>query len=264
MDLNDFWQENKKLLIAIGCGLLVFLIGNLFIESSYGDDLRSTRRARDAERQKLTKERYSTSDREVAHDENEALVAALRDLAAGVAFRPRPAFVVDPTLGSPGAQYFTRLEEVRESLSLAAGRARLVPPDDSWGIEALATNELPVLERHLEALDVIDRVVRLAIDAGVQRIDRIQVTLDPGFGGREGLGHVERTAVSFALTTSSVSLTRLLRMSQNEAAAGQPLALGEFTVKGLPSRPEQVKADLVFHVVRLHDLPGDDDDEEID
>lgn len=259
MDLNDFWQENKRLLIAIGCGLLVFLIGNLFVEGSYGDDLRSTRRARDAEQQKLKKARYTASDRDVARDENDALVAALRDLAAGVAFRPRPEFVVDPERGSPGAQYFTRLEEVRESLSLAAGRARLVPPDDAWGIEALQTNSLPVFERHLEALDVIDRVVRLAIDAGVQRIDRIQVTLDPGFAGREGLGRVERTSVAFAFTTSSSSLTRLLRLTQGDEA-GQPLALGEYEAKSQPSRPDQVKADLVFHVVRLHDLPGDDEE----
>lgn len=259
MDLNDFWQENKRLLIAIGCGLLVFLIGNMFVESSYGDDLRSTRRARDRERQELGKQRYSASDRDVARDEHDALSAALRDLAADVEFRARPEFVIDPELGSPGARYFTRLEEVRESLSLAAGRARLVPPDDSWGIEALATNELPVLERHLAALDVIDRVVRLAIDAGVQRIDRIQVTLDPGFGGRDGLGNVERTSVSFTMTTGSTSLSRLLRTSQSDEA-GQPLALGDYTVKGLPSRPDQVNADLVFHVVRLHDLPGDDEE----
>lgn len=259
MDLNDFWQENKRFLIMIGSGLLVFLIAYQLFVDPYVDEVQRLQGSRASVQRNLTSERYSSADKDTAREENDSLVAALEQLAEGVAFRPRPEFVVSPSKGSPGAQYFTRLEEVRESLSLAAGRARLVPPDDAWGVEALQTNSLPLIERHLEALDLIDRIVRLAIDSAVQRIDRIEVDLDPGFGGRDGLGHVERTAVTFSMTTSSTSLTRLIRLSQSDET-GQPLALGEYSVKGQPNRPDQVKADLTFHVVRLHDLPGDEEE----
>ena len=263
MDAGDFWQENKRALTWVGCGLLVFLIANTLIEGSYGQDLRIERRNRAQKTKDLEKPRYSAQDRDEARDENEGLRAALERLAAGVAFRPRPEFVLDPARGSAGAQYFTLLEEVRESLSLAASRARLVPPDDSWGIEAAQSNSEPLIERHLAALDAIDRLVRLAIAHGVQRIDRLQVALDAGYGSRQGLGHVEHTTIQMQLSTGSASLTAFLAATQ-DPTRGPSLPLVEYAAKGHPSKPDEVKADLRFAVVRLHDLPGAEDEAEVE
>jgi len=262
MDVNDFWQENKRALTWVGCGLLVFLIANTLIEGSYGRDLRIERRNRAQKTKDLEKPRYSARDRDEAREENEGLRAALEQLAQGVAFQPRPEFVLDPARGA-GAQYFTLLEEVRDSLSLAASRARLIPPDDSWGIEAVQSNSEPLIERHLAALDAIDRLVRLAIANGVQRIDRIQVALDPGFGSRQGLGHVERTTIGVQLSTGSTSLAAFLSATQ-DPARGPSLPLVEYSAKGHPSKPDEIKADLRFAVVRLHDLPGSGDDAEVE
>ena len=95
----------------------------------------------------------------------------------------------------------------------------------------------------------------------VQRIDRGQVTLDPGFGSKKGLSAVERTRVTIGLSTTSDSLTRFVLASQS-SVTGQPLPIESLSVKGHPSKPDEVKVDVTFVVVRLHDLPGSDDDEE--
>ena len=46
MDLENYWQENKKALIAIGCGLLVFLIANMVVNGTVGRDLNDAKRER--------------------------------------------------------------------------------------------------------------------------------------------------------------------------------------------------------------------------
>ncbi len=41
MDFNDYWQENKRFLITVGIGLLVFMIGEMILDSVWGEDLRA-------------------------------------------------------------------------------------------------------------------------------------------------------------------------------------------------------------------------------
>lgn len=256
MDLNDFWQENKRLLVTVGCGLLVFLIGQFLVEGAYGTDLARAKADKRTNENRLREARYSQSDLDAAEDENEALRAALDTLAGAVEFRPRPEFVVDSAEGSASSQYFTRVEEVREELDLLAGRNRMAYPD-GWGIEALDTNSTPVLVRRLEALDLVDRIVRLAGEAGVQRITKIQVRLDPSLDSRHGLDDVERTRVEVQMSTSSESITRFLASTQNERF-GQPLTIEEYEIKGERNKLDAVKAELTFLVVRLHLPDGEE------
>jgi hypothetical protein len=37
--MNDFWQENKRLVTIAGCGLCAFFIGLLVINSLYGSEV---------------------------------------------------------------------------------------------------------------------------------------------------------------------------------------------------------------------------------
>jgi len=262
MDLENYWQENKKALIAIGCGLLVFLIANMIVDSTVGRGLADAKRERAQRKNSLREERYNSSARTQAEEDNGRLVAAHDALLHAVAFRARPRFVANPALGSIAGQYFTRVEEVRDRLSRRASRAGLRPPDDAWGIEMPETHVTPVIVRHLEALDLIDRVANLAIDAGVSHIARIQVDLDPGFGSKKGLGRVERTKVRFEFNTGAASMTSLFNMSQTPVEGdevGQALTLDEFEIKGERNRPGHVKANLVFAIVRVTEGAEEDD-----
>jgi hypothetical protein len=259
MDLNDYWQENKRFLVTLGSGFLVFVIGLFVVQSLYGEDLGAAKRLRNRNRGDLKTERYSAVHRNAAAEDNDALSAAIEVMSAAIAFRPRPGFVVEPGAGSASGIYFTRVEEVREDLNLLASRRRMNYPD-GWGIEMLETNSLPEIERRLEALDLLERVVRLAADAGVARISRIAVRLDPGFGSRSGLGAVERTSVTFTLLSSSESVTELIIASQEPAredGSRGPLAIGRFNVKNERNKIGSVKAEIEFQVIRLKESLDD-------
>lgn len=262
MDLENYWQENKRTVTIIGCGLLVFLIANLIVNATVGDALAAIKGERADQRRELRQERYDSSARRLAEEDNERLVEAYESLVSAVAFQARPEFLTDPALGSIPGQYFTRVEAVRDRLSRRASRSGLRPPDDAWGIEMPDTNIAPVILRHMEALDMIDRVVNLAIDAGVSRISRIQVDLDPGFGSKKGLGLVERTKLRFEFDTSAASMASLINMTQTPVqgdAQGQALTIDEVEVKSERNRVGHVKAEVVFTLVRLSEtLQGDD------
>jgi len=260
LDTSDFWQENKRLIVTLACGLLVYLIAGIIVEGAYGSDLTSARRDLNSNKAALKEERYSATDRNLARDENEGLREALGTLAETVAFTPRSRFVLDPAAGSASSQYFTLLEGVREDLDLLASRNRLTYPD-GWGIGMLETGDPATIERQLEALDLLDRVVRMAVQAGVSRITKIQIKLDTGFGSRKGLGQVERSSVDLGFATGSESMTRLLSLTQTAGAGGGPLTLEKFEIKGERNKPDAVKADFTFLVVRLHDLPGSENEE---
>lgn len=260
MDTTEFWQENKRLIVTLACGLLVYMIAGIIIESAYGSDLRSARRELSVNKSALSAERYSPTDRNLARDENAGLQSALDSLATAVAFTPRPRFVLDPAAGSASSQYFTLLEGVREDLGLLASRNRLTYPD-GWGIGMLETGDPATIERQLEALDLLESVVRLAVQAGVTRITKIQIKLDAGFGSRKGLGQVERTRVDLSFATGSESITRLLSLTQMAGEDRRPLTIEKFEIKGERNKPDAVKADFTFLVIRLHDLPGSEDDE---
>ncbi|MDA1265503.1 MAG: hypothetical protein O2816_10540 [Planctomycetota bacterium] len=250
MDFENYWQENKRSLTMIGGGLLVFLIANMIVNSTFGGELADAQRDKRTQEGKLRSERYDRDGLSKATLDNERLQVVHDALLASVVFESRPEFQADPNLGSIAAQYFTRVEEVRDQLTRRASRSGM-RADQAWGVEVPETNLTPVIERHLEALDLIDRVANLAIDTGVTRIAKIQVTLDPAFDSKRGVGRLEKTRVTFTLDTTAMSVTRLVSASQRSQPYGQPLTLEGFKIKGERTRPGQVTADLTFLVVRL-------------
>lgn len=251
MDFENYWQENKKALIAIGSGLLVFLIANTIVDGIFGQDLGDALRDKMVAQSELRKSRYDAYALDIAVEDNDALVEARDGLLEAVAFQTRPEFKSRSELGSISGQYFARVEQVREQLSRLARRSGLRPPDDAWGIIMPQTNAAPTIQRHFEALDLIDRIGHLAIEAGVQRISRIQVRLDPGFGSRKGLDGIERTRVQFSFDTSAASVSTLLILTQMVEPYGQSLTIEEFDIKGERNRPGHVKANMTFTIVRL-------------
>ncbi len=57
MDMNDYWQENKRFLVTLGSGFLVFVIGLYVVQSLYGTDLGTAKRLRNKNRGYLKAER---------------------------------------------------------------------------------------------------------------------------------------------------------------------------------------------------------------
>jgi len=258
MDLNDYWQENKRFIVTVVSGLLIFLIGSMIVGNVYGGEVTSMRRALLANTSRLKSERYSTADRDAALAENEALKSALGELRQRVDFEPRPEFAIDPSQGSASNQYFGAVDRVTSELLRLASRKRLVLPQD-LGLEMLMTTREEIIVRHMEALDLIDRTIRCALDTGVRRIDSIQVKLDPGLGSRGGPGAVEQTTIRFKMTSKADSIVRMLAQTQSDRF-GQSLVLTDLKLSGASSKQDEVRLDVTFAVVHLHGL----EDEEVE
>jgi hypothetical protein len=251
MDLETFWQENKRFLGLVAAGLVLFLLGELAIGAAFGDDLAAQRRALSTATRNLSGESfYGRQELERARADNEALKGALDQLARAVAFETRAPFRLDPARGSASSQYFAAASRTRDELVALAGRADLRLPE-TVGLPALSPTRDEEIERHLEALDLIDRVVRLCVDAGVERIDTIDITLDPALSSRQGVGFLERTRIAFKLSGDPTALQRLLLATQAEGE-GTPLLLGAVELQ-LPRREnESARLDASFVVGRLH------------
>ena len=119
-------------------------------------------------------------------------------------------------------------------------------------------------ERDLEALDMIDRVVRLAISAGCERVEKIEIKLDPRLTSRQGVGSIERTRVVFALSGKSAPMVQLLSLSQgapssagsaaDTASGTTPLLIEKSEMQPRQNKPDEAALDVTFVVARL--APG--------
>lgn len=238
MDLGEYWQENKRFVLGVGIGALVFFLAFVMVRSSFEDDIHSRRREISQRRSDLELAMFDASDLADARLENEALREAVARLSESTRFASRPGFTLESGHGAPNAQYLRILARVREDLLRRANRSNL-ELDASLGMPSLSPTREVEIERYLEALDVVERLVDLALRASVQRVEKIRIQLDAGLRSREGLGSVERTRVSFTVTGDSLALTRILTWAR------RPVSGGVLHVEGIEISPSRSKADEV-------------------
>ncbi|MFT5289294.1 MAG: hypothetical protein ACI8QS_001783 [Planctomycetota bacterium] len=253
MDFNDYWQENKRFVTTVAVGLVVFLIARQTLSSKFDGDIQASRRSISTSESKVRKIVHTSSDLADVQRENESLITAVETLAGGLRFLPRDDFSLQADAGSASNQYLRTLSRVREDLLLLANRGGL-RLDDSLGMPKLSPTRDEEIERHLEALDAIDSVVRFAIDSGIDSIDRIQLRLDPGLGSRQGLGLIERTRVEFQMRGDSRSLLAVLTATQRALPAGV-LPIDSLEVTPSSAKKEEVRMDMTLVLPRLSDDP---------
>ena len=254
MDLNAYWQENKRFVSAVGVGLVLFFIAWAVVDGSLGDDLRGQRARLARVQRDLKKPLFNSSELQLAEHENQALRAAVQTLAAAVEFTPRPDFALAPG-ASPSSRYFAVVSDVRDDLQTRAGRAGLALPKD-LGLPALSPTREQEIARFLEGLDVVDATVQLAIEVGCERIDRIHIKLDPRLLSGKAIADLEKTVIELRFLGSSEPLVRLLQLLQREHDGRT------FKVEGVEVRPSrsqrgQVRMDLELVVAHLHGLAPD-------
>jgi hypothetical protein len=257
MDLNSYWQENKRFLLTVAGGVLVFGIGTMLVGKYFGDELERQQRVAANTRTKLAREAmYTPKDLADAQAENEALTRTVDALTKACSFEPRPQFVLDPKKGSPSNQYFAVVSAVREDLLRQAGRANMRVPED-LGLPNLSPTREPDIVRFLEGLDLVDRVVRMALASGCERIDKIEIRLDPRLNSREGVGQIETSRINFTFSGKGAPLVQLLLESQqpgendaNGVPLGGPLLIEKSEM--LPTRTgTEAGLDVTFVCARV-------------
>jgi len=256
MDLNDYWQDNKRFVTVVLAGVLAFCVGLMSIEKTLGKAVSGASGDVEETQKMLDGISLTTTDLRAAKSDNEALQGAVGDLESRVGFKTRPGFSLDSTRGSASNQYFAQVSSVREDLSREAGRLGVMIPDD-LGLPALAPTRQDELERYLEAFDLVERVVQLAFESGVRKIDSIKIRLDSGLRSRQGVGLIEETEVDMRLAGNSGALVQLLVASQ-DASRGEVLLVESCELQPERARPTQAVMDINFLVARLlHDSEED-------
>ncbi len=258
MDMNDFWQENKRFLVTIGSGLLTFLIGLMLISSSFSDEKGLIQNSLRRSTQSLQEGRFTSSDEELAEEENSKLEESVDILSKAVAFVPREPFRLQPDGGSAGNQYFGRQDQVRQDLRALATRNRMALPD-GLDLEMVESTREEIMVRRLEMLDLIDRVVRFAIDADIERIHKIKARRDSRLGSKHGdLGRIERSTVQFEVYSSADDVVEWLALSQSDEY-GHALPFTDLEIATSRSKGDEVRCTITFLIVRLHDVAREEE-----
>lgn len=252
MDLSEYWQENKRFVVGVTAGVVLFFVGHMTLASSFDGRIRSLERRIARYRADLSKPMLSAADLADAEQENDGLRAVVRELAGALDFRPREEFALDPTRGPANAQYLRVLSRVREELLQRASRAGITV-EAGLGMPSLSPTREAEIQRYLEALDVIERAVDLALAARVDRVERISVKLDPGLTSRQGVGVLERTRVKLELAGESLAIERVLAWTQRPPGGGPPLAIDELELLPARGREDEVHLELTLTVPRLAD-----------
>jgi hypothetical protein len=231
-------------------GGLVFLIATQVIDSALGDELRAKRRTRETVERDLKKTRFQARDLTTARGQNANLEEARAELAKFVSYPTRPEFQLDPAKGSAGNQYFSAVSRVREDLLRRAGRRNIRIAQD-LGLPALAPTRDDEIARHLDALDLVERVVSLAIDERVQRIDKIEIKVDPGLRGRNGVSGVEKTRVKMKMVGPSAPMLRVIAATQS-GEEGASILIEEIEIIPERTRSAEARLEVTFIAPRLH------------
>lgn len=263
MDFNDYWQENKRFVTTVAGLAVFFLAGRWALAETFTSDLTAAQGSISRSRRGLGEAMFTATDRAQAEGENESLRAAVEQLEQAVEFEPRPEFRLDPAGGSSQNQYQRAVSRVRDDLLLRANRANL-KLDAGLGMPKLSPTREAEIERYLEALDVIDAAIRLAIDAHVQRVDKIQIRLDPGLSSRTGLDRIEETKVELTMIGDSLALTRFLARTQRpaEGEKGRVLRIGSAELVPSRSKDDELRLDATLIIARLHAPPEQEEETE--
>ncbi len=242
MKIEEYWQENRTFVLRVAGGLVLFLIALAVVDSWIGSDLRSERLRQNALRARLAQPTHGPAHEALAREDNEALRLALEELETRVAFRPRPGFR-EPGRSVSAARYLDAVAAVREEL-LPRARRRNVHVDPTFGLPAQSPTREDELARTLDGLDVVERLVSLAVDEGVERVERLRIRLDPSLTGRGGAGAVERTRVEVVLVGRGAALTRTLERTQREGHA--PLMIESFRLESQRQRPGMAQLEMTL------------------
>ncbi len=250
MDLNEYWQENKRFILSVASGVIVFITGSMLVNGFFRNSLEQQKRSATSTEAKLKNEpMYTSSDLSAAEKENEELKRAVDALSKAIEFEPRAPFRLDPAKGSANNQYFQTVSSVREKLLSDCGRGNLRLQED-LGLPALSPTHDPEIARYLAALDLVDRAARTALAAGIERIDKIQILLDPKLTSRQGVGDVERTRVTFGISGKTSPMVQFLLQSQSPKDY-PPLLIEKADIQPAVGKVDEAKLDVVFVLAQL-------------
>jgi hypothetical protein len=242
MDLTGIWQENKTFIMLVVAGLLVLIIGQVVISELYPVD---------TERKILRKSLSDIRRLEAvpkglliqAQDDNEAFTTAYQRVLERVDFKPREEFLLNPS-ESPDVQYFRIVSQEREVLVETPKTFNITVAND-LGMPELSPTRRKDIQRALIGLDIVDRVVGLAIESNVREVGSIDLVSDVG---RRKKGFIEELKVSFEMTSTMASIAMFFEKLQRSE---NYLAIDEAELISSGGEGEMIEADFTVSALTI-------------
>jgi hypothetical protein len=258
MNFDAFWQTHRRFILGLAGGVVVFFI-LLAISGGGANDRFAKARgsiAR-ARRQMGGNAMYGTN--QVATLEQR--LAELRERNRLLAERDLPAFRkrFQVPVSTPAAQHYISLTgELRDELIGWALR-RNCEIDDSLGLPPVSPSQPQQIERVLRGLDVVDRVIHMAVDFGAAEVDKIRIAQKRRRRTGRNVSPLDITPVSMEVTFHRASIAPFLNAIIAEQAAGRPLGLTGLEVLPRNEKRMEQKVLLEFGVGALPE-PVDGED----
>lgn len=205
MDLTTLWQEHKAFILSVVAGLLVFFVGQTIISSTYGIDEKRLQRTKykSALRKRNTP---TTGQLNEARRLNEELRARFDAAVDRVNFVPEKKYLLSRK-EKPDIQYDRVFGEARD-LYVEEAKTLNISVDENLGMPELSPTRQSEIQRALSALDIVSRVVLLAMESGVRFVDSIEMVPE---SGRQKKSFIKEQQVKFKMLGSTVAMADFIK-----------------------------------------------------
>lgn len=177
MDFEELWGRHRNFLLLAAAGLLVLLVAQGVRGALYGQPTRRLAvRARALQRDLRRLPRVAPRQVRELRRETEALATRLERLRETLQLEVPQRFRL-PAVGGK-AHYAQVVQTTREDVAeVAAGRNVAVPW--SLGLPPVTPASRDEMDQYLRGLYVVERLVTAALEAGVRRVELLEVKPAP-------------------------------------------------------------------------------------
>lgn len=248
MNLDALWQQHRRFIIGVVIGVVVFFVGQAVVGSTARADLeRAERKIRTFQGQ-LRGSSYSAQ--QVAQLEGYLQGLQERGEAlASVTLAPLRSDFSPAPGQSPGQHYIQWTGQLRDELIAFALRNN-VDVEDTLGIPDQQPTQIDQMEVVMRGLDVVDRVVRMAVVSGAASVEDIDIRLRSARSrGRAAADRaLNLIPVSCVVVFKGSPVLPFTEMLLEESDGNGPLSLSRLEIEEMQTRKKQRRVVLEFSV----------------
>lgn len=252
MNLDAIWQSHRRFITGVAIGVAGFVAGLILVQATAGRRLEAAEsRIRTAEN-KLRAPSYGEAAVTALQQRLGALQAQNQELAALCLPARRAEF--RPAAGQSPSQHYIDFTGARRQELIALGARRNVDVDETLGLPPVSPTDPQAIERVLRGFDVVDRVVRLAVETGATAVENAEIQTRSGTRrGKVPASVLDTTPVTMDVVLPEAAARKFTTALVN-AQPGLPLARIELG----PADPRKRlrRASLEFAVGELPPAPA--------
>ncbi len=205
MDFTNIWQEHRTFITLVVAGLLFFFVGQNVISGVYGiDEKRST--VRNMSTSLKRRSAPTTGQLEDARILSEKLRGLHESTVEKICFIPDSRYILTGD-EKPDIQYDRLYNEARNTL-VEGAKTLNITVARNIGMPELSPTRKSEIQRALTALDIVTRVVLLAIESQIRIIDSINMVPD---AGRRKKSFLREQRIRFKMQGSTAAVSGFMK-----------------------------------------------------